>query len=279
MNFAWKPMVLMVCGVFLALCGGSVAVVHAFGDTGLAQEAVLIGFLCAGERDSESRLECYRQRIPNLYPTRTVPELFTLIERGARFDPLLRDCHFIAHRIGEVAVADNPSAWTSLIGQESASGLCSYGYVHGVTIAAYSHEGLTEEEVVREMPRFQGACVDGGRNLKEGCIHALGHMMYYIAGGDITKALPYCDEATRLLEKGDGPFTPERRCYTGVMMMPFFSFIDPDWTEATRYELTRENVRAFCEGLSNTAYTGACLRASWPLFAEEVQADGGLIDL
>lgn len=272
----FRILAVLLSGLALVIVLAVVHATHTVGSVALAFEGLRMSARCV-QFDAEAQEECYRLSIPDLYPTYDVPELFRLLEFGQRIDSRLADCHFIAHRIGEVAVADNPTLWPELIGYESGIGLCSYGYVHGVTIAAYTHEGLTDEEVAREMPKFQEACAHGGQNLQEGCIHALGHMMYYIAGGDITRALPFCDEATRLLNYGaDGPFTAERRCYTGVMMMPFFSFIDPDWEESTRYTLTRENVRAFCEDLKRDAYVGACLRASWPLFAEDVQQDGGV---
>ncbi|MBP9669093.1 MAG: hypothetical protein KBE09_02270 [Candidatus Pacebacteria bacterium] len=238
--------------------------------------AANVAVRCAPLGDTDEKAECYRVRLSNLFPEFSVSDIFSVIAFGQPYDPALVDCHFIAHRIGEIAVAANPTRWPELIKDESGTALCSFGFVHGVTIAAYNHDGLSDEEAQKEIPKFQEACDVDGRNLRDSCLHAMGHMMYYITGGDVARSLAYCDQAVTLRENEGKVFSANRRCYTGAMMMLFFSFIDPDWEETTRYVLTRDTVRSFCESLKKDAYVGACLRASWPLFDDVVTAPGGV---
>ena len=273
-----KHLLLLILGGGLVGVLAMVSGVFAFSPFSppLTIAAAKVAVHCFPVKDMEQKAECYRVRISNLFPEFPVSDIFRVIAFGQTYDVALVDCHFIAHRIGEVAVAANRNTWPELVKDESATALCSYGFVHGVTIAAYDHNGLSDAEVQKEMPKFKEACDVDGRNLRDSCLHALGHMMYYITGGDVARSLTYCDQAVTLREGEGNVFTANRRCYTGTMMMLFFSFIDPDWEETTRYVLNRDTVQTFCESLKKDTYVGACMRASWPLFDDVVTKPGGV---
>lgn len=154
-------------------------------------------------REQGERTECYRLSLAELYPKFSIKELFDVIRAGQEYDPAFVDCHFIAHKIGEEAVVMDPEAWVSLVKYES-SELCSYGFIHGVTISAYPHNGLTEDELDREKPKFMSLCDSDRAILRMSCEHSLGHLMYYVSGGDVLKALPLCDQVMEGSAKDGG---------------------------------------------------------------------------
>ena len=220
---------------------------------------------------AEERTECYEDTFPSLYPEYSIGEIFRMIHVLQPYEPALADCHFIAHALGERVVRDDPTRWPEFIREELPESICAGGYVHGLTIAAYDHTGLSDEEIEPELPKFREACTGMRQNDRLICMHGLGHMLYYITGGEVRRSLQLCD---RVMHDADPEqtFNPARQCQTAVMMMLLFSFIDPEWEPSPHYQLTRENIREFCLTFEKSSHRGACLRGSWPLFPESIES-------
>jgi hypothetical protein len=231
--------------------------------------AAQVSHSCILETGSE-RTECYEDTLPLLYPEYAVRDIFALITRIQDVDPALADCHFVAHALGERVVSDDPRRWPEHIRAELPESICAGGFMHGLTIAAYDHSGLTDAEIEKDIPLFRSACAGMRLNERLSCVHGVGHMLYYITGGDIRRSLRLCD-AVMEDARMDESFNDARRCETGVVMMLVFSEIDPEWEPNQLYDLTRENVREFCASLEKPSHQGACLRGTWPLFPEAIE--------
>jgi len=258
----------------VAACIMLASILSAFFSVPASVSAAVPVILACASFDRDAREDCYRATLPEIMQTRGLADTFGVVRTLQSFDPAMRDCHFVAHRIGERAIAEDRSRWDELLREASDVNLCAYGFVHGVTIAAF-RDGVTDDDMIGLIPEFARACDITGENRRAACIHALGHMLYYAAGSDIRRALHYCD-LVFIRDPNGGAMTDDRRCYTAAMMMTFFPFIDPDSEDVLLPEITTETSRSFCAALGDPAHVGACLRARWPLFRDLILREGGL---
>ena len=219
--------------------------------------------------DPAVRLECYGLEIPALHPAVPISDIFAGITAAQAYDPVLIDCHSIAHRLGEAVVADDPDAWAGKMLAEGAADACAFGYIHGLTIAVYGDRTYAPEDTESGIKRLEGLCdLPGyGELMRRSCHHGLGHMLYYLSNADIDVALRACDRVATRAE--DGLF--RRVCYTGVTMKLFTSLEGDEYEDP--HGLTEENAPTFCASLAEERFVHACNRARWVLSAERL-SDG-----
>ncbi len=216
------------------------------------------------------RTLCYEDRVPMLLAQYDVESIFSAIRVGQAYDPAIADCHFLAHRLGEAMAATDPARWAEFIAIGESETLCSYGYVHGVSIGVFKNDPMTPEEIEARLQSFKDACAqEAFRGVrKSNCFHALGHMFYYLTGTDINAALRICDRVHPI----GSPEAP--RCYAGVTMNLFMPLSKDG--EVDPLHLTVDTAPAFCEALGEDRYVGACKRASWILQVDSFVSGAGI---
>ena len=220
------------------------------------------------------RTACYEATFPALYPDVSVPELFSAIRALQPLEPALFDCHLLAHRIGETVVALDPASWPRHMLAEGTETLCSFGYIHGITIAVYDGRAFTPEEIEAEMPTLATVCDRSGFGtiVRRSCFHGIGHMLYFLTNTDIRKSFGLCNDIIEGRAEVDEQY--RRACYTGVTMKLFTTLAadeEPDWRH-----LSTETADAFCGSFDEDRYIGACKRASWILWFEEFKEGDGI---
>jgi len=231
--------------------------------------------------DAKTRTLCYEDALPALYPAYDVRTLMRSIER-MQFDPAMRDCHFIAHRLGETAVALDPPAWPeAFVAVGEYDQLCSFGVTHGSAIRAFNAGMLAREGAVE---RAVEACKTLEPALRERisaaspCAHAIGHLFFFIADKDMGRGFETCDAV--FPDTGEGP-SNRTRCHTGVAMqfiVPedyLIDLDDPAYDDAS-LERVREETMATCRAFENPQHEGACMRGRWPLYAREILSGHGI---
>src|SRR5690349_961518 len=67
---------------------------------------------------------CYEKNVPNLYPKKSISEIFDLVREIRQKDTRYQFCHLLAHKVGEEAVLEDPGHWLDLIPQNPAGNLC-----------------------------------------------------------------------------------------------------------------------------------------------------------
>ncbi len=259
----------------IILLGGCLLAVDLFVYNGLWLDMGRMLGRCINQ-DVRVRTACYEDHIASLYPKHAVTDLFSSMVFVQKFDPAMVDCHFIAHRLGEAVTYADPSSWSRNIIAEGGNSLCAFGYVHGVTVAAFKSGPLSADELEEELPKFKKACVgaDISQRQQENCHHGIGHMLYYVTGTHITKALELCEEVVP--EEVKRSNVGRKRCYAGVLMNVFQGFIRTNEEESNPFNLSKETSRPFCEALGDDSFVGACLRQSWPLYSTEIIEKNGI---
>lgn len=216
-------------------------------------------------------MACYEKEVPKLYPGKSVPEIFEIIREIRRRDPGYQFCHVLAHKLGEVTVAENPSAWIDAIPLNPPDGICSNGFIHGVIVGRFRNDALDDKTLNKTVPDFARACEPRDDWAPTGldqaiCYHGMGHLFMFITNADIGKSLEVCDAITR---SPTGNF--ERVCREGVFMQTYQPLEPDDFAllELLPEKPTRENYRRLCASYDDED-EGACLREAWPLFREDI---------
>jgi hypothetical protein len=243
--------------------------------SGSASAAERIIKTCAGEEGD--RATCYEREVPALYPKRSLAELFDIIRDIRHADPSYQFCHVLAHKLGEMTVAEDPEAWVDAIPLNPSDGLCSNGFIHGVVGGRFRAEVLHADTIAAHMPDFRRACEprldwhpsDLDRAI---CYHGMGHLFLFITDGDIDAALGICERAAD---------THYRRvCVQGVFMQ-IYQPLEPDdyaLIERLKVKPTKENVRPLCAAYRHDPlYEGSCLQESWPFFREDILSGHGVV--
>lgn len=218
---------------------------------------------------------CYEERIPNLYPELTVPQIFDIVREVRRADSRYQFCHVLAHKLGERVVAEDPQEWMHAIALNPIDGMCSNGFVHGVTTGRFRAEVLSPETIEQFIGDFTAACApraDWSPNDLDRaiCYHGLGHLYDFITNADIPAALVLCSRTA--------PAGYERMCIEGVFMQ-IYQPLEPDdfaLIEQMEDKPSTTTVRRYCAGYEKDEYEGACLRESWPYFADSIR-DGSYV--
>lgn len=257
--------------VALALCG-ALFLLYPTPRAATAEEIVAT---CAKEPERE---QCYEREVPALYPARSLAELFTIIRAIRVADPSYQFCHVLAHKLGENAVAEDPSQWIGFIPENPADGLCSNGFIHGVIVGRFRNDTLDPATLEKTIPDFKRACEPredwSPTPLDQAiCYHGMGHLFMFITNADIRASLDVCDRVTR---SATGDFS--RVCREGVFMQ-IYQPLEPDdfaLIELLPEKPTPEKYRALCAAYGRIPEEeGACLREAWPLFREDILFNGG----
>lgn len=224
---------------------------------------------------------CYEEEVPKLLAEIPIEETFAVIREIQVADESYRFCHVLAHKLGEREVAKDPQHWFDVIPRCPTDGLCSNGCVHGAAVERFNDVVFTEENLKQIVPDLAIACeMRDGYNptpLDQAmCYHGIGHLTIHITEARIDAALEICD---RIAVKDDGR-NFERMCDEGIFMQLFQPLEPEDFAlvDQLPMELSKNTVAVFCGTYSNTvAEEGACLRESWPLFAEETRTADGIV--
>lgn len=225
---------------------------------------------CKQEADSAA---CYEREISGLYPARLLREAFEVIREIRRSDISYQFCHVAAHKLGEEAVAEDPTKWIDLIPLNPPDGLCSNGFIHGIIVGRFRNDTLDIPTLEKTIPDFARACEPRSdwspSSLDQAiCYHGMGHLFMFITSADIRRSLDVC---ARITKSPTGNF--ERVCREGVFMQ-IYQPLEPDdfaLIELLPEKPTQENYRRLCAAYKDNEDEGACLREAWPLFEKEIR--------
>ncbi len=260
-------------GVLVLFVGGGLfAFLTTHPSTATAQE---ISSLCMSEPDHE---RCYEREVPNLYPALPLPKIFDIVRDIRRRDPSYQFCHVLAHKLGENAVAADPSHWLDLIPLNPSDGMCSNGFIHGVIVGRFRNDVLDDATLQKTVKDFQSACEPRANwhpsSLDQAiCYHGMGHLFMFITNADIKKSIDVCGVVGK---SPTGNFL--RVCSEGVFMQ-IYQPLEPDdfaLLNLLPEKPTAENYRRLCSAYTDPAVQGACLREAWPLAREGVTSGTGV---
>ncbi|MFZ2886839.1 MAG: hypothetical protein WA021_03400 [Minisyncoccia bacterium] len=236
------------------------------GEKSLAASIVEV---CAEE---ESRSTCYEKKVPELFPKLPLSEVFGVIRDIRALDQSYQFCHVVAHKLGESAVAQDPSKWIDLIPLNPPDGLCSNGFIHGIIVGRFRNDVLDDATLTAAIPDFARACERRADWRPSGldqaiCYHGMGHLFMFITNANIKKSLETCAHTTGNSEDGF-----MRVCREGVFMQ-IYQPLEPDdfaLIELLPEKPSRENFRRLCAAYAEDEDEGACLREAWPFFRAEI---------
>lgn len=222
-------------------------------------------------KSATDKAACYERIVPALYPELSVPQIFNVVRALRKEDPSYQFCHVLGHKIGERVVAEDPEKWVDVIPFNPPDGLCSNGYIHGVTGGRFRSEVLSDEMIESNIPDFTRACVnrpgwspnDLDRSI---CYHGMGHLYDFITNADLPKALTICSRTT--------PPEYGRMCIEGVFMQIYQPLEPDDYQLIAQMKVkpTKTTVRAYCASFKDPEYVGACLRESWAMFMDGIRS-------
>ncbi len=254
-------------GLFIALAAGVgvMSVVHAQISSAADPLVTAAQIVKACAKEPGDHSPCYEAQVPNLYPKMSVADIFTVIRAIRAADPSYQFCHVLAHKVGERVVAEDPNNWVDAIPLNPSDGLCSNGFVHGVTGGRFSAEVLNDATIQQFLPDFKRACEphddwhpsDLDRSI---CYHGMGHLFDFITNADLPKALDLCSIVA--------PNDYQRVCIQGVFMQIYQPLEPDDYQMIAQMKVvpTKETVRSYCATFKVPIYVGSCLEESWPMF-------------
>ncbi len=221
-------------------------------------------------KNSTDHSACYERLIPALYPKLSVPQIFDVVRAVRADDPTYQFCHVLGHKIGERVVAEDPEKWVDDIPFNPPDGLCSNGYIHGVTGGRFRSEVLSSSTIEQYLPDFTRACVsrpgwapnDLDRSI---CYHGMGHLYDFITNANIPQALSLCSRTV--------PQEYGRMCIEGVFMQ-IYQPLEPDDFQLIaqmKVKPTKTTVRQYCADFKDPNFVGACLRESWAMFPDGIR--------
>lgn len=254
--------------IALGIVGYGIYARYAHGADGRAAAIVAT---CAKD---ESHDECYETLVPQLYPKLSVAQLFDIVKEIRTVDPSYQFCHVLAHKIGEVVVAQDPEHWRDALAFNPSDGMCSNGYLHGVVGGRFRSEVLDPEMIQKLVPDFSLACEASQKWHPTSfdravCYHGMGHLYDFITNADLKQALVLCEKTT--------PENMRRMCIQGVFMQ-IYQPLEPDdyvLIEQMPVKPTKTTVRTFCATFKLPEYVGSCMEESWPLFRTEILSGKG----
>ncbi|MCE9541464.1 hypothetical protein K8R03_02795 [Candidatus Kaiserbacteria bacterium] len=260
--------------VVICLLAVSAAAVGFFRASGSVKNvARLIVASCA--RSGIDHSACYEAEVPALYPKMSVAQIFEVVREIRALDVSYQFCHVLGHKIGERVVAEDPAQWVDMLSLTPPEGVCSNGYVHGVTVGRFRSEVLDDATIEKFIPQFSLACSNSAKwspsDLdREGCYHGLGHLFDFITNTDIPKALSICSRAV--------PSDFRHFCFDGVFMQIFRPREPEDFLMIQQLPVqpTKATVGQFCRSFEDSQYVGACIRESWPFFRDEILSGSGV---
>lgn len=229
-------------------------------------------------KDADHKPSCYDREIPKLMDALSLEEAFQVTRLVQQNDPNYFYCHVLGHELASRETARDPARWKDVI-PRCPSGMCSNGCLHGAFQERFRAESLPDAEIAELRAELTGLCRTRPgwepTGLERGtCYHALGHLAMYITAADTRKSLRLCAEI--LGADGAGGYLPI--CQDGVFMQIFQPLEPEDFALVKKVGPKRQaDLRPFCDSFAGEA-RAACLRESWPLFAEAVRTPAGLVE-
>lgn len=225
--------------------------------------------LCKHE---DHRPSCYDREIPKLMKRFTMEESFMITKIVQTKDPAYAYCHVLGHAISAQETKKDPSLWKEVI-TRCPSGVCSNGCVHGAFQERFRTDVLTRDEIEKIKPDLESVCEPRGTWNPTGmvqatCYHALGHLLMYITGADISESTALCDEVAG--PKNDDGDDHRQVCYDGTFMQVFQPLEPEDIALVKDIQPTRDTVEAFCRPYTQERLA-SCVNESWPLYQKELQ--------
>ncbi len=261
-------------GIFVA--GGIFFLVFLVVGKDLSLEAYADGVIRKCENALQKQ-ECYSSEIPKLMKKLTMENTFKVTTLVQEKDPSFLYCHVLGHTLASIEIKKNPDDWKNVVGR-CPSGVCSNGCVHGAFQERYRSDVLLDEEFEEAKRELEVICEEREGYKPSGveqgsCYHSLGHLLMYITGADIDKAVTVCDEISK---KTDGRnFSP--LCYDGAFMQIFQPLGADDIALIRGQEQTKENAPGFCANFSEEK-KASCWSESWPLSFDEITTPGGALN-
>lgn len=228
-------------------------------------------------RNEKYRPSCYDEEIPKLMDKISMREAFDVarVVQDAEGNDYLY-CHVLGHNLSARETAKDPSKWKEVVAK-CPSGMCSNGCIHGSFQERFRVESFSDEELDKLIPELSEVCEEKPDWKPTGleqasCYHALGHLVMYVAGGDIDKSNKVCDVVS---VKEHNNFL--QMCYDGNFMQ-IFQPLEPEDFELVSdiAPKTREEAARFCtkyKGLKKTS----CYQESWPLYFHQIMTPDGLV--
>lgn len=254
-------------GLCLLVGTGVCVVALYYARPSLEAHAQAIVRTCAS---AEHRATCYEKEVPKLLERGVVlTDAFTIAARIQELDESGEYCHGIGHRLGSVEVAKNPGAWKE-IARSAPMGSCLSGGLHGAFQERFRKGTLSEEDIPAFLAEVRGFC-DVSESLPSNpidltmCAHGVGHLLLFVADGDIRQAANICEN---MRFSDGGGVTAESQtlsCYDGAFMQLFEPREAEDFALVAGKAPARAHVPGFC-ALFDEDRRGVCIARSAPLF-------------
>lgn len=222
---------------------------------------------------------CYDREIPKLMDTQNISmeDAFEVTRVIQQSDSRYLYCHVLGHNVASKEVSRNPSKWKEVV-TRCPTTMCNNGCPHGALMERFNAEYLTEDQINTIIPEIAGVCEPRSNwNPQEiersMCYHAIGHLLMYLTGADVTKSSEYCKE---IGSKQDGR-NYVQTCTEGTVMSVFQPLEAEDVAlVAGIAPKTADDAVRFCRSFTGMVYD-ACMRESWPLSLDEIRKPEGLV--
>ncbi|MEI6863805.1 MAG: hypothetical protein WCK46_00320 [Candidatus Adlerbacteria bacterium] len=238
--------------------------------------ATFFVWYCAQKPDSAG---CYERTVPRLLYVVPVTDVFSVIREIQTQDTSYRFCHVLAHNIGQDEVARDTGAWVSLMHKNPPDSVCSNGYIHGIIVGRFHAAELPPEQIDAIEPDLARACEPAAdwspTNLdKAMCYHGMGHVLTFITGADMPRAVSYCKKIAIKTNGEDYSQT----CISGVFMQIFQPLEPEDYELIERLPAkpTRDTLAQFCGAYKTEEERSLCFGEGWPLFRDDLKTAAGV---
>ncbi len=222
--------------------------------------------------NNQHRPTCYDREIPKLMNRFTLEDVFAVTKRIQSQDQSYAYCHVLGHAVSAAETKKDPSLWREVI-TRCPSGVCSNGCVHGAFQERFRTDVLPDHEIEVIKPDLLTVCEprDSWKptSLEQAtCYHALGHLLMYITGADLTKSVGLCDQLAGV--KDGSQFDFRHICYDGAFMQIFQPLEPEDRALVAGKQPAKADVSAYCSVWEGQRQV-SCISESWPLFLNELQ--------
>jgi len=148
--------------------------------------------------------KCYEKEFVQLAESKDLFYSESVLYELQRIDPIIRNCHVLAHRISEAATRKDPASWRKLIERVNVF-TCGSGFLHGILIAHTSSEPnfRITPSVINDI------CSIGPQEKRNMCAHMFAHLYLIENDGKIDPSLAICKKIRKELEF---------ECYIGIFM-------------------------------------------------------------
>lgn len=174
-------------------------------EASLKKEAQRLVDFCYPKVD---RWKCYQEELKKLTERSDLFFAADTLFVAQTIDPVLKDCHVLAHFISQKETEKNPERWKELINKVDVN-QCGTGYMHGIIEVAIGKNPNSKinANLVNKICSF---VADDFRKIS--CVHLFGHLLYLEEDGSLPPALGECENI-----REDAP-NSKFECYIGVFM-------------------------------------------------------------